>query len=108
MLEAIKEKLQKYSNKTDKYNYLREYLQLLILKILDEKGYFRHMAFVGGTALRILYDLKRFSEDLDFSLVNKAHYTFKKMIETIVDELQHANLPVTTNVKDNKIFWIFK
>lgn len=103
MLEAIKEKLQKYGNKTDKYNYLREYLQLLILKILDEKGYFRHVAFVGGTALRILYDLKRFSEDLDFSLINKSRYSFKKMIDTIVAELQHANLPVTANIKDNKV-----
>jgi predicted nucleotidyltransferase component of viral defense system len=103
MLDALKNQLQQYQDKNDKYNYLREYLQLLILKILDEKGYFRNLAFVGGTALRILYDLKRFSEDLDFCLINKTRYSFKTMIDALTQELNHANLPVTANAKDHKV-----
>jgi len=80
MIETLKTKLKKFTNDKDKYNYLREYLQLLILQILDEKGCFRNIAFLGGTALRILYDLKRFSEDLDFSLINTENYSFANIM----------------------------
>lgn len=102
MIEIIKEKLKPYQNNTEKYNYLREFLQLLILKVLDEKGCFRNIAFVGGTALRILYNLNRFSEDLDFCLVNKNHYHFASLMDTIESELKHYNLNVTITKKAKK------
>ena len=47
---------------------IREYFQARILEIIQESGGFETWAFVGGTALRFLYSLPRFSEDLDFSL----------------------------------------
>ena len=47
----------------------REYLQARILQSLQELGIFTQWAFLGGTALRFLYDLPRFSEDLDFSII---------------------------------------
>lgn len=46
---------------------IREYLQARTLECLQENGAFVNWAFVGGTALRFLYSLPRFSEDLDFS-----------------------------------------
>jgi hypothetical protein len=46
----------------------REYLQARILLALQDSGAFSNWAFVGGTALRFLYHLPRYSEDLDFSL----------------------------------------
>lgn len=49
----------------------REYLQARILQSLQDAGTFLHWAFLGGTALRFLYSLPRFSEDLDFSLQAK-------------------------------------
>ena len=39
MYEILKSKLKEHTTTAQKYNYLREYLQLLILKILDERGY---------------------------------------------------------------------
>ena len=48
-------------------NSLREYLQAFIMRSLHESEAARAIAFVGGTALRFLEDLPRFSEDLDFS-----------------------------------------
>ena len=51
-------------------NRMREYLQALVLRSLYESEAFRPLAFLGGTALRFLYDLPRFSEDLDFSLLS--------------------------------------
>ncbi|HJX63253.1 MAG TPA: nucleotidyl transferase AbiEii/AbiGii toxin family protein [Polyangia bacterium] len=48
---------------------VREYLQARILESLQDNGVFMRWAFVGGTALRFLFSIPRFSEDLDFSLV---------------------------------------
>ena len=56
------------SGYNDKLNAMREYLQAYILSFMYEGGVFRHAAFVGGTALRFLHGLPRFSEDLDFSV----------------------------------------
>ncbi len=46
---------------------VREYLQARVLEALQRAGAFESWAFLGGTALRFLYRLPRFSEDLDFS-----------------------------------------
>jgi len=46
---------------------VREYLQARILESLQQAGAFQNWAFLGGTSLRFLYRLPRFSEDLDFS-----------------------------------------
>jgi predicted nucleotidyltransferase component of viral defense system len=45
---------------------LREYLQYKILEIISDSPYSRNLIFMGGTALRIIYNNNRFSEDLDF------------------------------------------
>ena len=45
-------------------NRLREYLQVFVLRSFHESEAFRPLAFVGGTALRFLHGLPRFSEDL--------------------------------------------
>lgn len=47
----------------------REYLQARILQSLQDHGAFGTWVFQGGTALRFLYSMPRFSEDLDFALV---------------------------------------
>jgi hypothetical protein len=57
-----------------KKNVLREYLQAFALRSLHESEAFRSMAFVGGTALRFLSNLPRYSEDLYFSLVEPGGY----------------------------------
>ncbi len=49
-------------------NVLREYLQARILEGLQRAGAMSPLAFQGGTALRFLYGLPRYSEDLDFAL----------------------------------------
>lgn len=47
----------------------REYLQARMLETIQDTGTFNRWAFVGGTALRFLFSIPRFSEDLDFSLI---------------------------------------
>jgi len=55
-------------------NVLREYLQAFVLRSLHEAEAFTALAFVGGTALRFLEALPRFSEELDFSLTDERVY----------------------------------
>lgn len=57
-----------YTGPNDRLNVLREYLQSQILRSLHESRAFTSLSFVGGTALRFVYGLRRFSEDLDFSV----------------------------------------
>lgn len=74
MNEAIRQMLERYTCKTqdDAVNALREILQQIALLGLWRGKFFEHAAFYGGTALRVLYGLDRYSEDLDFSLLESS------------------------------------
>jgi len=78
MLDIIKGHLKDGMNREEKTYLVREDLQILILKILFDLGMFKNFAFVGGTALRIIFGLRRFSEDIDFSLMQRKRYNFNK------------------------------
>jgi len=82
-----------------KLNVAREFLQIICLKIISEKNIFNNIAFVGGTSLRILFDLKRFSEDLDFSLIKQEGYDFKSMQQQIEKSFHLYNLSLETKAK---------
>lgn len=71
MNEAVARMLERYASRSleDQLQALREILQEIALLGLWRSKFFDKAAFYGGTALRILYGLDRFSEDLDFSLL---------------------------------------
>jgi predicted nucleotidyltransferase component of viral defense system len=71
MHDAIERMLAKYDAKSvdDTVRALREIIQETALLGLWRARFFEHAAFYGGTALRILHGIDRFSEDLDFSLL---------------------------------------
>lgn len=58
---------------------LREFLQCMALRALHEGHDFGGIAFIGGTALRLIFGLPRFSEDLDFSLVKKEGFDLARL-----------------------------
>jgi len=87
MKDVLLAKLARLGTAEEKYNVTREFLQELVLQIMDRQGYFSHLAFVGGTALRVLYDLPRFSEDLDFCLVKKSGFRFDRLLAALKREL---------------------
>lgn len=104
MNKTLSEMLEKYEIKTDKdeINALKEIIQELVISGLSKSDFFNRAAFYGGTALRIFYDLDRFSEDLDFALVSpdknfdlSAYFPF---IEKEVS-LYGLNLKVDTKIK---------
>ncbi|MFH0763664.1 MAG: nucleotidyl transferase AbiEii/AbiGii toxin family protein [Candidatus Omnitrophota bacterium] len=94
-----------------KMNMMREYLQAYILRIMYDNGVFRSTAFLGGTALRFLYDLPRFSEDMDFSIVEKGgKHDFPAIVKKIKDEFASMdyNIFVSSNDKNTVRYAFFK
>ncbi len=83
-------------------NVLREYLQALVLRSLHESEAFRCLAFVGGTALRFVHSLPRFSEDLDFSQDSGEGYALEKWMGKAKRDLQLAGLDVAVALNDGK------
>ncbi len=71
MNPAVATMLEKYDRRSvdDHVNALREIFQEIALCGLWRGKFFEKAAFYGGTALRVLYGLPRFSEDMDFSLL---------------------------------------
>jgi hypothetical protein len=84
-------------------NLAREYLQARILGALQRTGAMVPLAFHGGTALRFLFDLPRYSEDLDFALEREAaRYDFRAYLEQIRAELTREGYAVELKVNDRK------
>ena len=82
---------------------VREYLQARVLESLQDGGVFLRWAFVGGTALRFLYDIPRFSEDLDFSLyAAKEEMGFKEAMTGVKRTFTLEDYPIEITVNDRK------
>ncbi len=73
MNNVIEIMLEKYAprNNKERENAAKEIIQEIALAGLSRGGFFEKAAFYGGTCLRIFYGLNRFSEDLDFALIEK-------------------------------------
>ncbi len=67
---------------------LREYLQYKILQAIFDSEYGKKLCFLGGTALRIVYGNKRFSEDLDFDNFGLNEQDFDNMIQEIKRKME--------------------
>ena len=82
---------------------LREILQQSALLGLYRTHFFKHAAFYGGTALRILYELNRFSEDLDFSLLEKKpRFDFDSFLAGLQQEMAAMGFDVFVEEKEKK------
>ena len=98
MNDSIKIMLDQYACHTvdDYINALREILQNIALLGLWRSKFFEHAAFYGGTALRILYGLDRYSEDLDFSLIKPdPHFNLTRYGQALEIELRSFGFDVT-------------
>lgn len=110
MNTMIEQMLKEYDTQTvyDQKNALKEVLQEIVLCGLSRSGFFNHAAFYGGTALRIFYGLDRFSEDLDFSLMNgNQDFDITAFFPTLGKEVRAYGLNVKidekTKTKDSNI-----
>jgi predicted nucleotidyltransferase component of viral defense system len=80
---------------------LKEYLQLMILDFLSTTHYIQKITFIGGTNLRLVKGIDRFSEDLDFDCKNLTKDEFVKMTDSILQFLQRNGLRVEVRDKEN-------
>lgn len=84
----------------DRY-MLKEYLQLLILDHLTTTPYINKVVFIGGTNLRLIQGIDRFSEDLDFDCKDLSENEFMAMTDSVVQYLRQNNVEVETRDKPN-------
>ena len=96
-MTIIEQMLAKYAIDTenDLINALKEIFQEIVLLGLYRGNFFSSAAFYGGTALRILYGSRRFSEDLDFSLIEKnPDFNIEPYFQNIIEEFEALGLQV--------------
>jgi hypothetical protein len=97
MIELLQQRLESYavSDSVQQEQALKEILQELILYALWRNGFFEVAAFQGGTCLRILYGLPRFSEDLDFLLhAPDPSFRWSKVLTGVAEVLQEFGVVV--------------
>jgi predicted nucleotidyltransferase component of viral defense system len=102
MHEIVDQMLKKYACKSllDYENALKEIIQEIALLGLWRAKFFEEAAFYGGTALRILHGLPRFSEDMDFSLLKpNPDFDISKYQESVRRELAAYNFEVSIEKK---------
>lgn len=91
-------------------NVLREYLQARILEALQRVGATGSLAFCGGTALRFLFDLARYSEELDFTLEgDRALYDPEGWLAGMVRLFRREGYEVVAALRDRGVvhaFWL--
>jgi predicted nucleotidyltransferase component of viral defense system len=104
MRDYIEKVINKNYSAYENRNLLREYLQKFILFIIYRKKIFREIVFTGGTCIRLLYGMNRFSEDLNYSLsYSTKNFDFLKMIKLISAELDLSgyDLEIKSKVTGN-------
>ncbi|MBX9878512.1 MAG: nucleotidyl transferase AbiEii/AbiGii toxin family protein [Candidatus Obscuribacterales bacterium] len=106
MNPAISSMLEKYNceSRQDYENALKEIVQEIALLGLWRAKFFEHAAFYGGTSLRILYGIDRFSEDIDFSLLEpQKDFALKPYLDAVGNELtaMDFNVEIAEKRKSN-------
>ncbi len=106
MQEAISRMLARYSTGSvdEATRALREILQEVALLGLWRAKFFEHAAFYGGTALRILYGLDRFSEDLDFSLLEPSgNFNLERYTQALQEEIRGFGFDVQVTLVNKAV-----
>lgn len=92
------------TNEEEVLSALREIMQEIALAGLSRTDFFEKAAFYGGTALRIFYGLDRFSEDLDFSLLEvNPDFSLEPYFAAVITEFEATGIKVSIREKDKRI-----
>lgn len=87
---------------------LKEYLQLMIMDYLSSTVYIQKITFIGGTNLRLVKGIDRFSEDLDFDCKELSKDEFTQMTSGIIQFLERSGLRVESREKDSPKLTAFR
>lgn len=88
-------------NATFQKHILKEYVQLMVLDYLATSPYISKLAFIGGTNLRLIKGIDRFSEDLDFDCKDLTDDEFKEMTDGVLTFLYRSGINVEARDKAN-------
>ena len=102
MNNTLKQMIERYNPKNinEETNAIKEILQEIILCGLSRSNFFNKAAFYGGTSLRIFYGLNRFSEDLDFALIEpNPNFDLTEHFTYIKNEILSYGLNLDINYK---------
>ncbi|HDZ69314.1 MAG TPA: nucleotidyl transferase AbiEii/AbiGii toxin family protein [Phycisphaerales bacterium] len=103
MKDYLKQQIGKIQDTNLARCIVREYLQARTLECLQENGAFVNWAFVGGTALRFLYSMPRFSEDMDFSITETSEEdNFEELMKKVKNRFLAEDYGVTVKAKTAK------
>lgn len=93
-----------------KRGILREYLQALFLSKLYKNPLAAKLIFVGGTSLRLLRNLNRFSEDLDFDNLGLSNKQITILVNETVKEIKKENidLEIKSTIRGEKTYFELK
>jgi len=89
-------------HQTTEENIAREYCQHLFLSYFYKKTGSEKVIFKGGTALRIIFNSPRFSEDLDFSAINgeKINYSeINKLVDETLNDIKEEGIQCEKIIK---------
>lgn len=82
-------------HQTSELNVMREYLQHILLSYFYQSPQTSGIYFKGGTALRIIYESPRFSEDLDFSANKQSVKNIEDCLLEVLEKLEKENIEAT-------------
>ena len=102
----MKEWIAEYNpqNEEETLAAMREIMQEIALAALSRTDFYKKAAFYGGTALRIFHGLDRYSEDLDFSLLETDPiFSLTPYFSAITDEFEALGIRVSIREKDKRI-----
>ena len=91
-------------NEEDTLAAMREIMQEIALAALSRTDFYKKAAFYGGTAIRIFYGLDRYSEDLDFSLLEPdPNFSLAPYFSVIIEEFEANGIRVSIREKDKRV-----
>ena len=102
MNSVIETMLEKYNpkNNIERENAIKEIIQEIALEGLSRGGFFEKAIFYGGTCLRIFHGLDRFSEDLDFALIDRDEsFKLDKYFPSLQKEFLSYGLEINIETK---------
>ena len=101
------EQIQRYfppqikENPAHKKYIVKEYIQLMILDFLATSKFVKKITFIGGTSLRLVRGIDRFSEDLDFDCKNFSAEDFTEMSQSVLTFLQRSGIHAEAREKQS-------
>jgi predicted nucleotidyltransferase component of viral defense system len=87
---------------------VKEYIQLLILDFLSTSKFVKKITFIGGTNLRLVKGIDRFSEDLDFDCKDFSTGDFTEMSQSVLTFLQRSGIRAETREKQSEKLTAFR